>query len=99
MSGALAGVAELFKGAGDPPEGSPRTTRRSRIDELLTPPAPPDISVEMAEDPEADIARTQAAIEQLGVRPGAEPGWYPDPERPSKMRWWDGSEWADPSAS
>jgi regulator of protease activity HflC (stomatin/prohibitin superfamily) len=38
MSGALAGVAELFKGAGDPPEGSGRKTRRSEIDELLTPP-------------------------------------------------------------
>lgn len=99
MSGALAGVAELFKGAGDPPAGSGRKTRRSEIDELLTPPERKNISVDMAEDPEADIARTKAAIKDLGVPAGSEAGWHPDPERPSKMRWWDGHAWADPSGS
>ena len=96
MTGALAGVAELFKGAGDPPPGSKRNTKRSEIDELLTPPEPPKITVDVHEDAEADIARTEAAIENLGVKARSKAGWYPDPEQPSKMRWWDGSAWADP---
>lgn len=95
MSGALAGVAELFKGAGDPPAGSGRRTRRSEMDALLTPPERKDISVEVAEDPEADIARTEAAIKDLADRTGAAAGWYPDPDQPSKMRWWDGTAWTD----
>ncbi len=97
MSGALAGVAELFKGAGDPPRGTERGTRRSKIDDLLTPPEPQKINVDVHEDPEVDIARTEEAIKNLGVTSRSNPGWYPDPERPSKMRWWDGHDWADPS--
>ena len=96
MAVALAGVAELFKGAGDPPPGSKRNTKRSEIDDLLTPPEPPNITVDVHEDAEADIARTEAAIENLGVKARSKAGWYPDPEQPSKMRWWDGSAWADP---
>jgi hypothetical protein len=25
------------------------------------------------------------------------PGWYPDPERPGSMRWWNGNNWAAPT--
>lgn len=27
---------------------------------------------------------------------GPPPGWYPDPEDPSRARWWSGNEWAPP---
>ena len=27
--------------------------------------------------------------------PTAPAGWYPDPQDPSQMRWWDGSQWGE----
>ena len=59
-----------------------------------------DEATRLEADPEADIEATERRIKELGGRSGAaraEPGWYPDPERPSKMRWWDGNDWSDPS--
>jgi hypothetical protein len=26
-------------------------------------------------------------------------GWYPDPDHPGQMRWWDGSEWSGRGAA
>jgi len=95
LGGALAGMAELFKDAGrEPSQGEKRT---STSDRLLTPPPRPQLEVDMDEDPEADIAKTQAKIRDLNQAAAPDPGWYPDPERPSKMRWWDGSGWSEPS--
>ena len=31
--------------------------------------------------------------------PSRLPGWYPDPERPGRSRWWDGHEWSDARAA
>src|SRR6185437_11758061 len=31
-------------------------------------------------------------------QPGPPPGWYPDPDDPSRFRWWDGRAWAPPNA-
>jgi hypothetical protein len=27
------------------------------------------------------------------------PGWYPDPDHPGQMRWWDGSRWSAQAAA
>lgn len=29
---------------------------------------------------------------------GAAPGWYPDPRRLARLRWWDGAEWTEKTA-
>jgi hypothetical protein len=32
-------------------------------------------------------------------RGGKRAGWYPDPDEPGQMRWWDGHEWSAQAAA
>jgi hypothetical protein len=38
-----------------------------------------------------------SAMPAAGVLPP--PGWYPDPQQPGTMRWWDGMRWTDQTSS
>ncbi|WP_062381729.1 DUF2510 domain-containing protein [Demequina pelophila] len=44
-------------------------------------------------DPFADHATAQRAAE-LAAASRAPAAWYPDPEDPSRARWWDGTRWS-----
>jgi hypothetical protein len=50
--------------------------------------------------PDDDPARRYLPPAQKPPPPAPEagfvaPGWYPDPDDPDRMRWWDGRAWTD----
>lgn len=51
---------------------------------------------------EADATQTPAQTApdapRGDARPAPDPGWYPDPDQPQTVRYWDGNDWTDQRA-
>lgn len=39
--------------------------------------------------------RRKAPIPTVGAAPETAGGWYPDPDDPDQLRWWDGTQWTE----